>query len=219
MAYRPHYAALYRWLIIRNHLPTPAQVKKILDVGSNDNYIASQIPSCLHVAVDLKPISAVSDRVLKVNASAENIPLVDGVFDCILAFDILEHVERDRQMMHDMLRVLAPEGTIYFSTPTLRSIIVPWFIAPYANRSFGHVRNGYTPEQIQALLPNPQDWTVEWFYWNEPVFRTLFMLLYLLKPVPAVTSLLAKICYKLDRLMLDGDRGHLFGTIRRSQQR
>jgi len=118
--------------------------------------------------------------------------------------------------MQELLRVLTPSGTLWFSTPTQNTQMIPAFFTPYTNRSFGHVRNGYTIEQIKNLLPASNQWLITHFFWNEPLFRLAFVPLHFLNlALPKVAAYLTKECYLLDRYFSQGKNGHLFGTIRR----
>ncbi|HMO60052.1 MAG TPA: class I SAM-dependent methyltransferase [Roseiflexaceae bacterium] len=212
----PHFAAVYRSLIIAHRLHPPLRARRILDVGCDDGFLMRSIHAETRLGIDLNPRLLPDDEVAVLRASATDLPLLDATFDCILAFDILEHVADDRSMMREMLRVLTPDGAIWFSTPAAAFRMLPEFITPYANRGFGHVRNGYTPATLQALLPDPAAWQIDWFYWNEPLWRRIFAPMHLLHVlVPAAAVALTHLCFRIDALLADGDRGHLFGVIRR----
>lgn len=46
-----------------------------------------------------------------------HLPFADDAFDTVLALEVLEHVEGDLDLMHEMRRVLAPAGLIVVSVP------------------------------------------------------------------------------------------------------
>ncbi|HNP72566.1 MAG TPA: class I SAM-dependent methyltransferase [Kouleothrix sp.] len=211
----PHFAAYYRSLLIADQLGLPARAARVLDVGCDDGYIMSRVDAPLRLGVDVNPRLRPSDAVAVARASATALPALAGTFDCILAFDVLEHVADDRAMMREMLRVLAPEGTLWFTTPALGFRMFPAWLTPYTNRSFGHVRNGYTPEQLGALLPDAERYSVEFFFWNEPALRLLFAPLHFLNlAAPSAAAALARLCYRLDSAFHEGRRGHLLGRVR-----
>ncbi len=188
----------------------------MLDVGCDDGYLMSRVDAPLHLGVDLSPRLRPSADLAVLRASATRLPALAASFDCILAFDVLEHIEDDRAVMREMLRVLAPHGTIWFSTPSSEFRMVPNFLTPYTNRGFGHVRHGYTPTTLRALLPDPQQWTVECRYWNEPLLRIGFGALHFVDlAAPSLAALVTRLCYRIDRRFPHGRRGHLLGTIRR----
>jgi SAM-dependent methyltransferase len=211
----PHFAAYYRSMLIKDQLGLPERAGRVLDVGCDDGYIMSRVDAPLRLGLDLNPRLRPSAAMSVARASATALPALVGTFDCILAFDILEHVEDDRAMMREMLRVLAPGGTIWFTTPALGFRMFPAWLTAYTNRSFGHVRNGYTPESLGALLPDRERWTIEYFYWNEPALRLLFAPLHFLNlAAPGPAAALTRLCYRLDSAFREGQRGHLLGRVR-----
>jgi SAM-dependent methyltransferase len=213
---RPHFAAFYRSLLIAEQLGLPSSAARVLDVGCDDGYLMSRVAAPLHLGIDMNPRLRPSAAITVVRASATQLPALSDSFDCVLAFDVLEHIEDDRATMREMLRVLAPGGTLWFSTPSVEFRMLPSFLTPYTNRSFGHVRNGYTPAAICALLPDPAHWAVEHFYWNERSLRLSFGALHFINLVaPSLAALLTRLCYQIDRRFTQGQRGHLLGTIRR----
>lgn len=212
---RPYFAAYYRWLVIHHHLVSPDRAARLLDVGCDDASILRHLPAGLRLGVDMHPRWQPNGDTALVRAHAAQLPLLDSRFDRVLAFDVLEHIENDRAVMHDMLRVLTPDGVLWFSTPARDTRMVPWFITPYTNRSFGHVRNGYTPAELRALLPNQSAWHFDYFYWNEPYLRAGFVVLHVLdRLLPALADQLTRACYTLDRRVSQGTHGHIFGSIR-----
>lgn len=214
----PHFAAYYRSLLIAEQLGLPASAGRVLDVGCDDGFLMSRVQADLRLGVDMSPRLRPTEALAVVRASATDLPALAGSFDCVLAFDVLEHVEDDRAMMREMLRVLAPGGTVWFTTPARDFRFFPRWLTPYTNRSFGHVRNGYTPDMLGALLPDRERYTVEYFYWNEPALRLCFALLHFLNlAAPGPAAALTRLCYRVDRLFREGRRGHLLGRVRHRQ--
>jgi ubiquinone/menaquinone biosynthesis C-methylase UbiE len=74
-----------------------------------------------------------------------NIPpldsLKDNSFDSLVSFQVIEHIEDDKQYLEEIYRVLKPGGTALISTPNIRFSLTrnPW-----------HIRE-YTPSQLKAL--------------------------------------------------------------------
>jgi ubiquinone/menaquinone biosynthesis C-methylase UbiE len=46
-----------------------------------------------------------------------NLPFRDEAFDCVICSEVIEHIPRDRIDLGDMIRVLAPGGTLVLGTP------------------------------------------------------------------------------------------------------
>lgn len=50
-------------------------------------------------------------------ASAMALPFADGVFDLVMAMDIVEHVEDDESVFRELARVMRPSGRLVMSSP------------------------------------------------------------------------------------------------------
>jgi hypothetical protein len=69
---------------------------------------------------------------------------------------------------------------------------------------------------LGALLPDREQWSVEYFYWNEPTLRLLFAPLHFLNlTLPGAAAALTRLCYRIDTAFREGERGHLLGRVRR----
>jgi SAM-dependent methyltransferase len=217
MTARPYFASYYRWLVASRRLGVDLSGPRVLDVGTDDANFLGRSRAGLRVGVDLAPRARPQPGIELLRADARRLPLLGGSFDTILAFDVLEHIEDDRAVMREMLRVLAPGGALWLSTPARDTRFWPRFIHPYANYAFGHVRNGYTPGQLRGLLPRGGEWRMDLFFWDEPLLRAAFVPLHLLDRLAApLADRLTRWCFALDSRRADGRRGHLFGCVRRA---
>ncbi|MDQ3037174.1 MAG: methyltransferase domain-containing protein [Myxococcota bacterium] len=54
--------------------------------------------------------------------SAYALPFADASFDAILALDVLEHLERDRDAARELRRVLAPGGVAIVTVPAFAAL-------------------------------------------------------------------------------------------------
>ncbi len=70
--------------------------------------------------------------------------LPDSSFHCVLAVEVLEHVEADEEFVHQVHRVLKPGGVFLMTTPN--GDFVP-------NRNPDHKRH-YRRQELQGLLEN-----------------------------------------------------------------
>jgi SAM-dependent methyltransferase len=86
----------------------------------------------------------------------ERLPLADNSVDRLLAVHCLEAAARDRQLLREIWRVLAPEGRLMMVVPNRRGV---W--ARIDNTPFGHGRP-YSRRQLGTLLTEalltPVDW-------------------------------------------------------------
>ena len=74
-----------------------------------------------------------------------------GPYDCILAVDVLEHIEDDRAVMRGFEEVLAPGGKVVISTP---SDLGGSDVSGEGEVGFigEHVRDGYNKEALEQKL-------------------------------------------------------------------
>lgn len=78
--------------------------------------------------------------------NGENLPVADGCFDLVVAFEIIEHLQHPEKLLAEIRRVLRPEGMAILSTPNrLVSEEIQSEKNPY------HVRE-YSPNEFQELL-------------------------------------------------------------------
>jgi SAM-dependent methyltransferase len=78
---------------------------------------------------------------------ANELPFRDASLDTVLFLEVLEHLRDDAGGLRELYRVLAPSGKLVLSVP-----IPPGEVNE--GEEWGHKREGYTWEQIKALLEN-----------------------------------------------------------------
>jgi SAM-dependent methyltransferase len=75
------------------------------------------------------------------------LPFANGSLDTVLFLEVLEHLADDAAGIRELCRVLAPGGKLVLSVP-----VPPGEINP--SDPWGHKREGYQLDQLQALLEN-----------------------------------------------------------------
>ncbi len=82
------------------------------------------------------------DNVEIVTAVAPKLPFEDESFDCVISFQVIEHIKDDKEFVAEIYRVLRPGGKAIISTPNRPISLTrnPW-----------HIRE-YTSEEFSALL-------------------------------------------------------------------
>ena len=75
-------------------------------------------------------------------AEVPPLPFANGSFDCGISFQVIEHIERDIELVREAHRVLRPGGRFIVTTPNIRMSLTrnPW-----------HVRE-YTADELKNLL-------------------------------------------------------------------
>jgi len=121
-----------------------------------------------HNPLDCKKLYGVDVRqdldaasVLAADLSSDKIPYEDGLFDCVSAFDFLEHIPRFRvtqdgdsrlslvELINDVYRVLAPQGYFIHLTPA--------YPGPLAFRDPTHI-NFITDETFPLYFCGSAPW-------------------------------------------------------------
>jgi SAM-dependent methyltransferase len=98
---------------------------RVLDAGCGSGYGAAQFgagASVVGIDVALEAVIHARENfgrsdVSFVQASCEAIPFEDGSFDLVVAFEVIEHLERWQDLLREAKRVLKPAGVLLVSTP------------------------------------------------------------------------------------------------------
>ena len=81
-----------------------------------------------------------------------DMPYADGTFDVVLASEILEHVPEDDQAISELVRILAPGGTLAVTVPRFWPEKVCWLLSDeYHANEGGHIRI-YQASELDAKL-------------------------------------------------------------------
>jgi len=139
------------------------QGETILDAGCGFGLyslaLAEKGVIVIGVDTDEKQVSMAKEWAIKLsilNARFEvqdicKLPYEDESFDKILCVDVIEHVPNDERAISELVRVLKVEGTFALTTPTPISSQTCFFHKD-KTEAVGHVREGYTPEQLFKIL-------------------------------------------------------------------
>jgi len=88
------------------------------------------------------------------NGDATRLPFPDGVFDRVIAAEVLEHIPADETAMAELTRVLKPGGTMAITVPAWLPERICWAITDEFHAPFvegGHVRIYGEPELRSKL--------------------------------------------------------------------
>jgi SAM-dependent methyltransferase len=148
---------------------------RCLNAGSGEGLYSAflesfaELTEIANVDIELPQISRhrTDPRHSDAEASVTELPFADGSFGFVLCTEVIEHVEDDVTAARELSRVLEPGGFALVSVPT-----------PPAPDDPNHVREGYTLEELTALLTQA-DLEVVWhaycfhlpMRWLLPVWR------------------------------------------------
>jgi SAM-dependent methyltransferase len=84
----------------------------------------------------------------------DRLPFPDACFDRVAVVDMLEHVPDDAALVAELARVTRPGGLLVVNTPHLKRTRLRRLrhALGQTDEKHGHLRPGYTPEGLRALL-------------------------------------------------------------------
>jgi ubiquinone/menaquinone biosynthesis C-methylase UbiE len=109
-----------RLALIREY--APLEGRRILDVGCGLGMYVKKMRAFSEevygVDVDPEKVAEASRTLPNIHlAPAEKLPFPDGFFDVVLLHEVIEHVEDDRQAIHEAYRVIKRGGRIVIFAP------------------------------------------------------------------------------------------------------
>jgi O-antigen biosynthesis protein len=139
--------------------------RRVLDVACGEGYGSAMLAAAgaaRVIGVDLDEATVEHARrrygLDMRQGRVEALDLPDGVFDLVVSFETIEHVAEPQRALHEVARVLSPDGMLLISTPNASEYLED---NPY------HVREFASTEFIDALR--------ERFAWVRPLFQQSFL--------------------------------------------
>jgi len=128
------------------------QSVRVLDAGAGECQYAPYFRHCDYKTQDFSQYSGTKSGILaeewkygKIDyvCDISNIPVPDASFDVVLCTEVLEHVPKPIEVIEELARVLAPNGTLLLTAPLSSAI----HQQPY------HFYGGYSPFFYKKFLP------------------------------------------------------------------
>lgn len=160
------FGAYSYWLsYIERHVPVGADA---LEIGCGCGFFLQRLSekykaTGLEIASVAIPIARDRCPLARlVQADAQALPLQSNGYECVIAFDVAEHVANSERFLAEIYRVLRPGGLSVMTTPNLRSLGArlkgrrPDLLGkPYQQRS----EESYIwRDETHISLKMPQDW-------------------------------------------------------------
>lgn len=137
----------------------------ILDIATGKGYLVKMLEQVgfnnIHAA-DIHPDQFAFDpdqyHLTRVDAN-QPLPYADESFDVVITSETVEHLANPLQFIHEITRILKPNGRLILSTPNVQTIFSRIYYL-FTGRLAGHTRLDYQIAGHIAVLP---DWLIERF--------------------------------------------------------
>ena len=120
--------------------------EKVLDAGSGSGFYTQHVKAGQTIALDysLENVkkAGMASQSQMVNGDAQKLPFKAASFDGVLCLEVLEHLNQDLQALKEIKRVMQKKGALILSVP----------LKPAPIKDTEHVREGYTPEELEKML-------------------------------------------------------------------
>lgn len=161
-------------LLKKAQLPPNA---KILDVGSgtgSDLDVISKFGEVTVLDIDQETLDQVPDTYEKICADLTKINIPENTYDCIIAFDVLEHIEKHDIAAQNLFKILKSGGKLVGSVPAYQCLY------SQHDKVLEHFRR-YTRTNFTQLLTEAGFKKLSSGYWMSILF-----------PIAAITRIFKK---------------------------
>ncbi|MFH1254483.1 MAG: class I SAM-dependent methyltransferase [bacterium] len=140
-----------------SYLKNFLQGQSILDVGSGkcfySQWLQQQNPNLNITAVDCIDLESIPYHIGYLKLDLEStFPFRDQSFDTIIAFDVIEHIENETQLINELNRVCKKDGVIIGSVPHDNDKFLPNYNLTFYHRSDLTHKRYYLPEMLYSKL-------------------------------------------------------------------
>lgn len=161
-------------VIFQRHLVAYKEASKlisgtVLEIGSGEGYGVAELSKNSQKYIAIDKYDSPIDEELKRNNNIEffemNVPPLDfsaNTFDFVVTFQVIEHINDDKNFIKEIHRVLKPGGKLILTTPNrLMSL----------SRNPWHVRE-YSPIEMREILNNSfNNINIKGVFGNEKVMK------------------------------------------------
>jgi ubiquinone/menaquinone biosynthesis C-methylase UbiE len=152
-AYLLYLKHLFAYEAVKKFIPKKSSVIEVgCGEGYGTNYLSHNVQHIVGLDINEDVIQHASRKYRSSKCSFKfydgvNIPYDDSTFDVVVSFQVIEHVQDDKNFLMEIQRVLKTGGTCLLTTPNrihrVKSDKKPW------NRF--HIRE-YYPDELEAIL-------------------------------------------------------------------
>lgn len=93
-------------------------------------------------------------------ATVPPLPFADESFDCVVSFQVIEHIKRDRAFVGEVRRVLKRGGKFIVSTPNRPMSLTrnPWHVREYTAEEFSALLGDFSAVEALGVKGNERVW-------------------------------------------------------------
>jgi 2-polyprenyl-3-methyl-5-hydroxy-6-metoxy-1,4-benzoquinol methylase len=130
-------------------------------VGTVDFYMASKGKKVTGIEISKKAvtIAKANAKLFKLDKKLEFITakfphkIQDKNYDLVIFSEVIEHLEDDQKVLHDIRQVLKPNGLLIITTPSLHAPLYRMGMLDEFDKEVGHLRR-YTKDELISLVKN-----------------------------------------------------------------
>lgn len=138
---------------------------RVLEVGTGTGYGIEIIAPHAEHYLTIDKHCAIERASLPSNvefreAKVPPLPFKDEEFDCVVSFQVIEHIKRDKEFVREVLRVLKPGGRFIVSTPNRPMSLTrnPWHVREYRSEELRSLLADFESVECYGVGGNEQVW-------------------------------------------------------------
>lgn len=138
---------------------------RVLEIGTGTGYGVDIIAPNASEFVTLDKYRSSCVDSLPVNsrfveAKVPPLPFEDEVFDCVVSFQVIEHIKRDKLFVKEVMRVLCPGGKFIVSTPNRPMSLTrnPWHVREYSADELRQLLSDFSSVEQLGVSGNERVW-------------------------------------------------------------